>query len=381
VSDPSKPRKPFPARRVFTWVLAVAALSFVSYMIPVRDRCWDARAAESTHVAVSRMAQGCLLHLRSGDVTIGAEECAQLHCEPGLVSTFARARLGLLAGLLGVYGVSLLAWASRWRALLSFAGIDLAVSKVWRILIEAQAGGVLLPGGLGSDALRTAAVLSRPTRPGQTRSPVAIVVSSVLLDRAIGMSLITGLAAIIGVLSGGVQAGPLLSVLGAVPLVVLGGFVILRRAPASLADRLSRGRAGKVVQPVLAYLRDPRAPRAIAIAVAFGVANSLLQFVVVRGIVFALGATPVDEKWVYVGVAMAFVVTAIPSLPGGWGTADATYVYFFGLGGIPSSVALATCLLFRLFWYATAVLGAVLQLGGRPKESEGGARLGPGMGS
>jgi uncharacterized membrane protein YbhN (UPF0104 family) len=42
-------------------------------------------------------------------------------------------------------------------------------------------------------------------------------------------------------------------------------------------------------------------------------------------------------------------------------------VYFFGLGGIASGVALAVCLLFRLFWYLLGVIGAVMQLARREK--------------
>jgi uncharacterized membrane protein YbhN (UPF0104 family) len=57
---------------------------------------------------------------------------------------------------------------------------------------------------------------------------------------------------------------------------------------------------------------------------------------------------------------MAFIVSALPALPGGWGTADMTYVLFFGQGGIPAGTALGVCLIFRLFWYLVAVAGAVL---------------------
>jgi uncharacterized protein (TIRG00374 family) len=76
--------------------------------------------------------------------------------------------------------------------------------------------------------------------------------------------------------------------------------------------------------------------------------------------VLALGAVPTEEKWIYVGTAMAFLVSVIPALPGGWGTVDAAYVFFFARAGIGSGVALAVCLLFRLFWYLLGVAGAFL---------------------
>ena len=352
-------------KRLASWALALAALLFVAWMVPLRDRCWDPGAPASTRVAVSRVATGCVLHLRTGDVVVDDDACARLKCEPGVLSTFARARLVVVVALLGVYVVGTLAMACRWKALLSFAGIDLPLLRVWRISTEAQAGGILLPGGLGGDALRIATVASRPSRPGEARAPTSVVIASVLLDRAIGISLIAGVAAALGAASGGVGAGPLLAVLAVIPIAVVGGLVVLRHAPLHRIRRLSEGRLGKVTAPVLAYVQDPRAPRAIATAAAFSGVVAVLQFVVIRGVVFALGAVPTAEKWVYVGTAMAFIVGAIPALPGGWGTADAAYVFFFRLAGISSGPALAVCLVYRLFWYVCGIAGAILYVARR----------------
>jgi uncharacterized protein (TIRG00374 family) len=83
---------------------------------------------------------------------------------------------------------------------------------------------------------------------------------------------------------------------------------------------------------------------------------------VIRGLVAALGAHPTDEKWIYVGTTMAFLVAAIPTLPGAWGTAEATYVFFFKFAGISPAVALAVSLLFRFFWYLLGLTGAILQI-------------------
>lgn len=381
--SPSPQSSASAVRRFLPYVLAVAAVSFVAWMMPVRDRCWDPHAPHSTKVAVTQASGaggGCVLHLKSGEVTIDAPACAQLTCEPGIVSTFEHANIGIIFGMWVVYWLGTIAWAARWRALLAFAGVELPLGKVWRISVEAQAGGILLPGGLGGDALRVASVVQLPTRAGETRAPVSIVIASMLLDRGVGLAFIAGLAALMGVLSGGVQAGPLVAALGAVPVGVVLGLVALRVAPPSLIGKLSQGKLGRVLGPVLAYVRDPRAPRAIATAALFSVGVAAVQFAVIRGFVLALGATPNGEKWVYVGAAMGFIVSAIPALPGGWGTADAAYVFFFGLGGLSSGVALATCLLFRLFWYSSGVVGALLQIARRENRAPAVA-VNPGGGS
>jgi uncharacterized membrane protein YbhN (UPF0104 family) len=147
---------------------------------------------------------------------------------------------------------------------------------------------------------------------------------------------------------------------------VLLGLVVLRRAPAARLRWLVEGRLGRVAGPMLDYVRDPRAPGAIARAAALSLVVAVIQFAVIRGLVFALGADPAAEKWVYVGGAMVFIVAAVPALPGAWGTADAAWVFFLGLAGLPAGTALAVGLLWRLFWYLTAITGAVLYVA-RPR--------------
>jgi hypothetical protein len=74
-------------------------LALVLALVPIRDRCWDPRAATSTLVAVSRDEGGCVLHLRSGDVAIDGALCAELRCEPGLASTLRHGSRGWAAAL------------------------------------------------------------------------------------------------------------------------------------------------------------------------------------------------------------------------------------------------------------------------------------------
>lgn len=345
--------------RFLSVALALAALAFIVWVVPVRDRCWDDQVPQATRVAVSRSDAGCVLHLKSGDVSIDVRECGRLRCEPGLASTFAHARVDILVALAALYGAGTLAWAARWRALLRLAGIRLPLLQVWRVSVEAQAGGVLLPGGIGGDALRVAWVL-RAAKQSGVSSPTAIVLASVLLDRAVGLAVVAALAAGLGFASGGLQTGPLAVVLAGIPVALAIGLGALRAAPAAWVSWLCEGRLGATAGPLLRYVREPRALRAIAAAAALSVCVAGVQFVTIRFIAYALGAHVTAEKWVYVGTAMAFIVGAIPALPGAWGTADAAYVFFLGLAGLSAGTALGVALVYRLFWYLSAMVGALL---------------------
>jgi uncharacterized membrane protein YbhN (UPF0104 family) len=349
--------------RALRWAIALVALAFVVSVVPLRDRCWDPHAPQSTRVVVTRDPAGCVLHVRSGDVSIDADACGRLRCEPGLSSTLAGARVDVLVLLVGLYGLGTIAWAARWRALLVFAGVERSLWGVWRISIEAQAGGILLPGGIGGDALRVASVGGGPREAGQAKPPLTVVVASVLLDRAVGLAVVTAMAATLAFAwGGGPRAEPIAAGLVGIPVALLVAVTVLRRVRIPDGGRLLGGRLGQAVRSALEYLRHPGAPRAIAVAAAWSVAVAGVQFATIRGLVFALGGVPTAEKWVYLGTAMAFVVSALPALPGGWGTADAAYVFFLGLAGLGSGTALAVCLLYRLFWYLSGIVGAALFL-------------------
>jgi uncharacterized membrane protein YbhN (UPF0104 family) len=216
--------------------------------------------------------------------------------------------------------------------------------------------------------------LSRPGRHSEPRAPASIVVASAFLDRALGLSVIAGVAALLGVVFGGLSAGPLTVALSASPVAFVAGLVLLRWPTSRGLQWLPTRRLDRWMGPVLAYMRDPRAPGAIAVAGTLSLVVAAIQLGVIRGLVFALGGAPTQEKWVYVGTAMALIVSAVPALPGGWGTADAAYVFFFGLAGLRPGLALAVCLLYRLFWYILGAVGAILQLAGSNAEpSETGA--------
>jgi uncharacterized membrane protein YbhN (UPF0104 family) len=359
--DRARPGRPA-LRRAISWVVVVAAVSFVAWVIPIRDRCRDPASKAAPRVGVTWVSGGCVLHERGREVRLDAPACARLDCEPGIASTFARTDKTIVLAMLAVYFLGTVTAAGRWRTLLALARVDIALGDVWRIFAQAQAGGILLPGGIGGDALRIAAVVGRPTRDGAERAPASIAIASVLLDRAVGLALIAAVAASMGWAFGGLHAGALVVILTLLPVGLVVGLAILRLAPAAWLERVLRGRVGAIVAPVLAYVRDPGAPRAVSLAAVWSLAVAAIQFVVIRGLVAALGAHPTDEKWIYLGTTMAFLVSAIPTLPGAWGTADAAYVYFFKFAGVSPAVALAVCLLFRLFWYVLGVTGAVLQI-------------------
>ncbi len=346
-------------RRVVAWGLALAALAFVVYVVPIRDRCVDPAAPSAgARVPLSREGNQCVLHRSSGPAVLPHEVCSKLACEPGLASTLGRARLDLVAALGLLYLAGTLAWAIRWHALLRLADVRVSLWHTWRVTLEAQAGGILLPGGVAGDALRVASVVAKGATP-------ATVIGSVLLDRAIGLSTLAGLAAALAAAFDPSGGGAAVLTLAAIPVVFVLGILLLRVPAFARAEWLEHRLLVRTVKPILAYLNDRRAPRAIASGLVASLVLSAVQLGVIRGLCTALREEPIAPRWVYTGSAITFILGIVPAVPGGWGTSDAAFVLFLGRAGLGASTAFAVGLLYRVYWYLAAALGAGLYVSRR----------------
>jgi uncharacterized membrane protein YbhN (UPF0104 family) len=346
-------------RRIAAWAFAAIALSFVAYVVPLRDRCVDPSAPGGVSLPVTWMeGGGCIVHISEGGRELTPGACAKLSCQPGLASTLSHARPGLVALLALVYLAGTLAWAARWRALLRLADVRISLWRAWRVTLEAQAGGVLLPGGVAGDALRIGAIVG-------LGAPTATVVATVLLDRVIGLATLAGVAAGLAAAFDASSVGPAVLVLAAIPVAIALAIALLRLDALRRSALLEHRWLARSAKPILTYLGDARAPRAILAALALSALVSVVQLAVVRGLCSAVGAEPTVEHWVYTGTAITFVLGVLPALPGGWGTSDAAFVLFFGRAGLGAGVAVGVSLLYRADWYLSAALGAILYVARR----------------
>lgn len=301
-------------------VVAVAAVIFVAWMVPWNDKCPGGGAP----------------------------------CEAGLRTTLSHADSTILGALVLVYALGSLVWALRWYELVKLAGTPFTRLRAWRLVTEAQAGGLLLPGGVGGDALRVAAVAQDGTK-------LVLAAGTVLLDRGLGL-------ATLGAVAGGLvllQAGKL----GTPELVVTGmpvGFALaiaaFRSRTVASASFLTNGRLARVTKPLLEYVGAPGAIRAIAAAALPSLASSAVHLTMLRGVVRALGCAPTSEREFFVCAALALACTALPAIPGGWGTSEAAFVVLLGRAGVPAPAAVSTALIYRMYWYAYGLVGAGLSL-------------------
>jgi uncharacterized protein (TIRG00374 family) len=315
-------------KRVVRWLVSIAAVVFVVWMLPIRDRC---------------TADGC---------------------QDGLLTTLRRTNVPLLLSAFAVYLLGTVAWAARWSALLRLADVRLSLRAAWRITLEAQAGGILLPGGVAGDALRVAYAKERAPS-----ANIAKITASIVADRMVGLVTLSTLALVLGLAfhanhEASHEVAVALPMLAAIPVGAACVWLVLRHAQVQNRLRdlgIVKTKLGqRVLSPILEYAASELGPSALLRSFALSFLVSGSQLLVIRALVATLGASPrLGEAWVHVGAAFSMMVGAVPITPGAWGTADAAFVFFFGRAGIAPATAAAVSLLYRLMWYATGSMGAV----------------------
>ena len=246
----------------------------------------------------------------------------------------------------------------RWQALLSGRGVPMEYWRLFRVQLAANFVGSFLPGFIGVDAIRIAALV----RSGE---PANEVIAATLVDR-ITIALATVLVGAVTILALAQVSLPpqlvkfvlLLALLGVVGVVILllppvrrwVRLVLLPRAPERLRHRIHG-----VADAALAYRHQPR--------LAIWVGIWTLAIFAVR-LLFALSlghACGMAIPWrdLLLVIPVLWVVVMAPITIGGIGVQDAGYVVLMGLIGIAAPVAVSMSLLEHVLSRAVSLPGAL----------------------
>jgi uncharacterized membrane protein YbhN (UPF0104 family) len=324
-------------RALFRTLFVVAALvlgfGFLVRVVPWADRCKD-----------------------GGSIA----QCTRSNLEPGLRTVLATMDARLLALGAALYALGAPLWALRWRIVLSVTPSAPRYRELLRATVESYAAMALLVGGIGGDALRLGTLVSSGLAPAWAAASLAV-------DRAVGLAalLLMGLALAAPDL---IAWNPLAVLILPTMLVLLAGGLL-----AALLAPIPRV-CPHVLRRVLEAVRGPYGSidfRAGLAALSRALGTSLVVASTQLGafgcFVAASHAQPASLGKLVAGIVETFVVGAIPSVPGGWGTGEAAAVFFLRPAGIQEAEALAASVAFRLAVLPIAAIG-VVSLASRARE-------------
>ena len=302
---------------------------------------------------------------RPGDGTPPDPAVGRLDWKPGMLRVFRDVEpWGLWSALGLIFAGSLIA-ITRWWRLLAVAGCGARWTSALRLSFLGFFFNLVLPAGItGGDVIKAVLVV----RENPDRRADAFV--SVVVDRALGLLVLMGLAAAVVLASGDrfaeLKIPVVLAFLAA--LVVL--WVMLHPGPrrwlrlGALLERMPQRERLKAIDKALRIYAEH--PGELLLAIALSAANHLC----IGGSIYMLGhAFQDDLSFVeYIGVAaIANTISSVPITPAGWGVGEWAFGSLFHVLGSPSTLGVAVSVAYRLLTAVPGLAGGVFLLmpGGR----------------
>ena len=299
-----------------------------------------------------------------------------------LINSLTQANYWYLLLAQGLFIFAIFTNAVKWQVLLKAQGIPVPLGPLTSYTFIGVFFNNFLPANVGGDVIRGVG-LARYTDRGADSAV------SVIVDRIIGLlgymfsAVIAALIAVNVIFSGrlGTESvdETLLRNLAQVEVVAVIGLIGILAAFAIMLSHRLRELFGRLF--ALNFLK-PLAPlyqkisgafgayryqyRALLIAFLLGIANIVLTSLVDIAILAGLGAA-VPAIYVFLFNPIIAVILIAPISIGGLGTMSVLYVYFYGLVGVPQTIAFALSLIKQLVIYVGSLPGGVLWLRSRDR--------------
>jgi uncharacterized protein (TIRG00374 family) len=248
-----------------------------------------------------------------------------------------------------------LAAAWRWAIILRALGYFLGLGKMMALVLVGQFFSQVLPSSVGGDAVRIWEI-------HRVGVPTKVAVSSVLLDRGIGLIGLVLLVAIMQPVSSTLTGDPTLHnginlLIGLSCLGVIGGLILEKVLQPWTRFRPLRAIAGLAHDFRIVVFK----PRAIAATMILSIIYQAGAVAVVYILAKGLGI-PISFLACLALIPLTNFVTLMPISIAGWGVREAAFIFLLGLVGIGASQALALSILFGLTTLVASVSGAVVWL-------------------
>lgn len=273
------------------------------------------------------------------------------------VGVIARADPVWLAAALAAVIAARLIITARWAVLLAALGQRPALTRLNDIVFASLSLGVLIPSAVGMDVAR-GVMLSLGGKPTE-RPPRAVIVSSLLLDRAV---------ATIGTLAVAVVGAAILGE----PLLAVGLAVATLAASLSIAA-VATGLGGKLAARIPLVPGGIRAkldrlftlfatpgiiPRGVAPSLVLSLALTACRTLLFVFLYKALGE-PVPTTLAFVVIPLLLVAMMIPVAIGGFGLREGILAASFAAAGISTEVSVAVGVLSVVLQHAVSLPFAI----------------------
>lgn len=275
----------------------------------------------------------------------------------------ASANLLLLLLAFALYMAAISLGAVKWQVLVRAQGLDIPLGHLLAYSLVGLFFGNLLPGNVGGDLVRAYGLVR-----ASGRAEAAAI--SVLVDRLMGVIAYAGAAMVMAVLATltlarGAEFEQIgIATVAAMILFIVASALLFSRRVSQRVKTIFRlgplSRLEPIAQRIYEALQVYRhSYRALAINLALSGGSVVVTTLVWYLVGLALGVTVSPFYFFLFNPLIAFVLL-IPISFNGLGPKEAMAVFFFGLVGVPSELALAMSLVFHLLVVLSSLPGGVL---------------------
>ena len=275
----------------------------------------------------------------------------------------AQANIALLLLALALYFLAIVLGAMKWQALVRAQNLNVPLGDLLSYALVGLFFGNLLPSNVGGDVVR-AYGLVRVTN----RAEAAAI--SVLVDRLMGLVAFLGAAVIMAALAAvtltrGAELEQIeIATVITAALLIFASALLFSRRVSQRAKRLfgfaPLARLQPIAERVYHALQVYRhSYRALAINLILSTGIVVVTTLVWYTVALALGMNLSIFYFFLFNPLIAFVLL-IPISFNGLGPKEATAIFFFGLVGMPSEIALSMSLIFHLLIVLTSLPGGIL---------------------
>ncbi len=271
----------------------------------------------------------------------------------------ARANPAWLALGAGVNLLSVVLAAWRWQRVLAGLGVLKRLPQVTRLVLVGTFFNMFLPSSVGGDVMKMVLIA-----PDTARREVAV--SSVLMDRVIGLAVTIGVGLVAVLLLPRVWAEPAVIATLALAVVVfcVGMVTIFNRGLIDLAGRIAPRRIWERAGPLLLRLHESlmvigRSPRILLETAGISVLRqvAICLSVYFAGLGFGLGLPPLAY---FATVPIAVAITALPVAINGLGLQDNALIFLLAGVGLGAAEALSLSIFLHLLRNTVGLLGGLL---------------------
>ncbi len=275
----------------------------------------------------------------------------------------AGANLLLLVLAFALYMTAITLGAVKWQVLVRAQGLDISLGDLLAYSLVGLFFGNLLPGSVGGDLVRAYGLVR-----ASGRAEAAAI--SVLVDRLMGVIAYAGAAIVMAIaatatLARGAELEQIaIAAVAVMLLFIVGSALLFSRRVSRRVKGVFRGGPLARLEPMAQRIYDAlqvyrHSYRALAINLGISASSVVVTTLVWYLVGLALEVNVSPFYFFLFNPLIAFVVM-IPISLNGLGPKEAMAVFFFGMVGVPSELALAMSLVFHLLVVLSSLPGGVL---------------------